>query len=210
MCRVPEGRKGEAGATLVELLVGLSLLALMAALLAGGLHTGLLVWESGGRRQAFQQRLERTDGFLRQILAEAELARVPGAGAPPDATAGFAGEAGRLGFLAPLPYQLGLDGRYAFELSQQADAGGGKLIVAWHRPSGQGGRGQTVLLEDVRALRVAYFGRRPGEARAAWHEAWSGQLGLPILVRIDLDLDSKQRPERATFYYALRLSDAAG
>ena len=200
-----------AGTTLIELLVGLSLLALMAALLVGGLHTGLRVWESGGQRQAFQQRLERTDGFLRQLLSDASLAP-PTAGVPQaDPAAGFIGDSSSLRFLAPLPYQLGLDGRYAFELSDHADGGHGRLIVGWHRLNAlPGGAGQTVLLEDVQSIGFAYFGRLPGETKSGWHASWSGQYGLPAVVRIDLGLPSSQRPDRVSLYYALRLSDAAG
>ena len=48
--RQPACHGGGAGTTLIELLVGLSLLSLMAVLLLGGMHLGLSVWESGNAR----------------------------------------------------------------------------------------------------------------------------------------------------------------
>ena len=82
--RQPVCRGGDgAGTTLIELLVGLSLLSLMAVLLLGGMHLGLSVWESGSARQNFEQQLERTDSFLRQLLGESSLAIGPASTARP-------------------------------------------------------------------------------------------------------------------------------
>src|SRR4029077_19912458 len=103
------------GTTLIELLVALSLLSLIAVLLLGSMRLGLRVWDAGGDRQVFEQRLERTDAFLRQLLGqsgrvapEVTMAGVDESGAAPQpiVKAGFLGEADRLHFVALLPYQL--------------------------------------------------------------------------------------------------------
>ena len=212
-------RDGPAGVTLVELMVALAVLSLMAVLLLGGMRLGLRVWESGGDRQASEQRLERADAFLRQLLAQA--GRAPGmSGLSPDeaaaatvtsmVTAGFIGEADRMHFVALLPYQLGSDGNYQFELSRHGNARGGNLVLGWRRDGGStreaGALAQTVLLDGVRSLRLAYFGHQTNEPASSWHERWADRNMLPALIRLDLSLALGAVPVRLTLFYTLRLS----
>jgi general secretion pathway protein J len=180
------------------------LLSLMAMLLLGGMHIGLRVWESGGERQDFGTRLERTDGFLGQLLGQASL--LPAAPSP----RGFLGEPQRLQFAAPLPYQLGSGGNFAFDLAVSSDDAPGALVLRW-RPLdpasvSHGRSNQTVLLPDVQALGLAYFGQQPGERQPAWHDSWSGKDWLPALIRLDLTMSAARSPDRLSVYVALRLS----
>jgi len=213
-------RDGPAGVTLVELLVALSVLSLMAVLLLGGMRLGLRVWESGGDRQASEQRLERADAFQRQLLAQA--GRAAGmSGLSPDeaaaptitsmATAGFIGEADRMHFVALLPYQLGSDGNYQFELSRHGNARGGNLVLGWRRDGGAtraaGAPAQTVLLGGVKSLRLAYFGHLTNEPASSWHERWADRNMLPALIRLDLSVALGAVPVRLTLFYTLRLSN---
>lgn len=221
----PVDRDGPAGVTLVELMVALAVLSLMAVLLLGGMRLGLRVWESGGDRQASEQRLERADAFLRQLLAQA--GRAAGmSGLSPDeaaaptvtsmATAGFIGEADRMHFVALLPYQLGSDGSYQFELSrhgnaQGANGQGGNLVLGWRRDGGAtrapGAPAQTVLLGGVKSLRLAYFGHLTNEPASSWHERWADRNMLPALIRLDLSMALGAVPVRLTLFYTLRLSN---
>jgi general secretion pathway protein J len=214
--RQPVGGGGGAGTTLIELLVGLSLLSLMAVLLLGGLHLGLRVWESGSARQSFEQQLERTDSFLRQLLGESSLAIGLAPAAQPGLAKtgqawGFLGGPAELRFMAPLPYQLGSAGRYAFELSGHSTREGLDLVLVWGRmdpgPAGSSASSQTVLLTDIQSLRLAYFGRLPGDAAMSWHEDWSGENGLPTLIRLDLSLAPGQLPDRMTLFFAPRFAN---
>jgi hypothetical protein len=120
---------------MIELLVGLSLLSLMAVLLRGGMHLGLRAWESGSARQNVEAQLARTDSFLRQLLGESSLAIGPVATADSspskaDQAWGFLGGLAAPRFMAPLSYQLGSAGRYAFELSGYPAAQGMDLVRA--------------------------------------------------------------------------------
>jgi general secretion pathway protein J len=215
--RQPACRGGDgAGTTLIELLVGLTLLSLMAVLLLGGMHLGLSVWESGSARQNFEQQLERTDSFLRQLLGESSLAigtaslEQPGP-SKADQAWGFLGGSAELRFMAPLPYQLGSAGRYAFELSGHPAGQGMDLVLVWARmnpgPTGSSGSSQTVLLTGIRSLRFAYFGRLPSDAGTSWHDSWSGENGLPALIRLDLSLAQGRVPDHMTLYFAARFAN---
>ena len=214
------GKHGAPGVTLVELLVALSILSLMAVLLLGGMHLGLRVWESGGDRQVFEQRLERADAFLRQLLAQAGRAApavatpaaedLTGPGAAPIVKVGFVGEADRMNFVALLPYQLGSAGNCEFQLSRHSNDRGGNLVLSWQRNIGAmetGGPSQTVLLGGVRSIRLAYFGHLTNEAAAAWHDSWADPMGLPALIRLDLSLSLGQELVRLTLFYTVRFSN---
>ena len=209
-----------AGTTLIELLVALSLLSLMAVLLLGGMRLGLRVWDVGGDRQVFEQRVERTDAFLRQLLGQAGRtasevtmagAAESGAAPLPIARAGFLGEPDRLHFIALLPYQLGSDGKYEFELGRHASAKGDNLVLGWRRRIGSASEAdqpaQTVLLGDVRSMRFAYFGHLTNEPQSAWHDRWADPTGLPALIRLDLSLALGQEAVRLTLFYAVRFSN---
>jgi len=214
------GKDGPPGVTLVELLVALSILSLMAVLLLGGMHLGLRVWESGGDRQVFEQRLERADAFLRQLLAQAGRAApavatpaaedLTGPGAAPIVKVGFVGEADRMNFVALLPYQLGSAGNCEFQLSRHSNDRGGNLVLSWQRNIGAmetGGPSQTVLLGGVRSIRLAYFGHLTNESAATWHDSWADPMGLPALIRLDLSLSLGQELVRLTLFYNLRFSN---
>ncbi|HEX4569692.1 MAG TPA: prepilin-type N-terminal cleavage/methylation domain-containing protein [Dongiaceae bacterium] len=214
------GKDGPTGVTLVELLVALSILSLMAVLLLGGMHLGLRVWESGGDRQVFEQRLERADGFLRQLLAQAGRAtpviatpgaeEISGPAVTPIEKAGFVGEADRMIFVALLPYQLGSAGNCEFQLSRHSNDRGGNLVLSWRRNIGAmetGGPAQTVLLAGVRSIRLAYFGHLTNESAAAWHDSWADPMGLPALIRLDLSLSLGQELVRLTLFYTVRFSN---
>ncbi|MFI5018492.1 MAG: hypothetical protein ACHQHK_11130 [Dongiales bacterium] len=209
-----------AGTTLIELLVALSLLSLMAVLLLGGMRLGLRVWDVGGDRQVFEQRVERTDAFLRQLLGQAGRtatevtmagADESGAAPLPIVRAGFLGEPDQLHFVALLPYQLGSDGKYEFELARHASAKGGNLVLGWRRSIGSASEAnqpsQTVLLGDVRSMRFAYFGHLTSEPQSAWHDRWADPTGLPALIRLDLSLALGQEAVRLTLFYAVRFSN---
>ena len=217
------GKDGPTGVTLVELLVALSILSLMAVLLLGGMHLGLRVWESGGDRQVFEQRLERADAFLRQLFAQAGRAtpviatpgaeEVSGPAVAPIEKTGFVGEADRMKFVALLPYQLGSAGNCEFQLSRHSNDRGGNLVLSWQRNIGAmetGGPAQTVLLGGVRSIRLAYFGHLNNESAAAWHDRWADPMGLPALIRLDLSLSLGQEPVRLTLFYTLRFSNNGG
>lgn len=167
----PASCRRERGLTLVELLVALTLLAMVSLLMMTGLRLGSRVWE---RVEGASQELDATlgvHGFLR--------ARLSGTSRP-DAVAGTAE---RLRFSAPWMTALGGAGIYGFELARRED----ELVLAW-RPveelvgSGQSAvaeavSGERVLLERITGLRISYFGRPKGADRPRWVERWAAEWG---------------------------------
>jgi len=185
--------KATAGFTLIELLVALMLFGLIAVVLFGGLTFGTRAWEVGNAQADRLAEVESVQGLLRRQLARCLLAG--GASTEEgEPSPSFTGEAGRLGFLAPAPPQIGVGGIYLFELTEEDGPEARRLVLTWRLPRGEvppegqastaGGR--RVLLDGIDSLDFSYFGSpRPGEP-AAWQDTWEGRQGPPRLVAVDL------------------------
>ncbi|MEQ9640278.1 MAG: prepilin-type N-terminal cleavage/methylation domain-containing protein [Alphaproteobacteria bacterium] len=164
------------GFTLLELLVGLALMALLAGLLFGSLRLGA---GTLARVDATAEALEDrrvVASFLRGRLAQAEPLN--------DATdtghsVAFTGAPDRLELVTEMPPAAG-GGRHRVVL----DNAPGGLRLAWRPLPGDGAAHQRLL--DVGPARFAYYGRHAGEADPSWHDTWTGELALPELVRLTL------------------------
>lgn len=169
-------RRGEKGFTLVETLVSLTLLALIATVMFGGLRFGARAWETVEERTGDHIQISAARAFLE--------ARLSSLSAPPSGDgADFEGSALAVRFSAlwtngPVP-----SGTYDFALSLS----GGDLVLGWR---GQGANetlaGSRALLTGAEALSFSYHAA-PGESEGAtgWRRDWS-RSGAPKLVRLDL------------------------
>jgi general secretion pathway protein J len=184
-------RRGEAGFTLVELLVTLVVLGLFLSLLFGGLRFGTRVWEATGAAGERRDAMEAAHGFLRRALAEARPSLgLDGEGQP---LAAFQGGAEALVFLAPLPAHLSLGGDVVVRVALAGERDRLRLVARWSlrwpRPADpaapEGEPREVVLAEGLRAAAFAYYGRLAGEEVPAWHDAWDEATNaLPELVRL--------------------------
>lgn len=175
------------GFTLIEMLVALTLVALLSAGLFGGLRLGARVWESGGERIAAVNDIEAARTFLRHRLSEAQpLRRRNDDG---EAVPVFDGEGERLRFAAPWPPHLGMGGAFVYELWNEAETGA--LMLDWklHRPDGvvdvsDGRNRPRRLFRDAGHVNLRYYGRRDDDESPGWHESWAGETTLPLMIEL--------------------------
>jgi general secretion pathway protein J len=201
-------RAAEHGFTLLELLAAITLLGLLMAALFGGLRLGTRVWQTADARLEGSMRTQVVQDFIRQRLAETlplemgPLELADAAVAEPV----FVGTVEAVRFASLLPEHLGA-GVYLMELAL-AEAGDadatGDLVLRWRpfepddptaeevEPEGR------VLLENIEALELSYFGSGDSAQPPDWWQAWEGQPELPRLIRLRVGFpenDGRQWPE---------------
>jgi general secretion pathway protein J len=187
----------EAGFTLVELLVALTVLALLVPLVFGGFRFGVRTWTRVDGIDAAGE-VEIARAFLRRQIESAYPAFI--AADPSALRVDFAGRRDRLAFLAPTPAAAGSAGmsRFTLHLAAADNRDGGdkrqrRLVMTWRPEFGDatalhaaGQPPDTILVDGVARLDMAYFGAVSRSEPADWHAEWSGRLRLPSLVRIRL------------------------
>jgi general secretion pathway protein J len=137
----PAGQ-GEAGFTLLELLIAITLLSLLLVALSGGVHFAGRAWKMQEDRIGRQGDINAVQNVLRQMLASGQS---------------FEGGSESLRFVGRLPAALARGGLFDIELYR----GGDKLLLSW-RPHFKGvsaglPHNQAGLLDGVTGLDLAYY-----------------------------------------------------
>jgi general secretion pathway protein J len=200
-------RTEEYGFTLLELLVAITLLGLLMAALFGGLQLGARVWERADARLDASMRTQVVQDFIRQRLTEMlPLEMVPPELAQEVYEPAFVGTLHAVRFASPLPENLGA-GIYLVELALAEGGhvdGTGNLVLRWHPLELDGPTAEEVvpeervLIENVEALDLSYFGTFDPAQPPAWWETWEGRAELPRLIRVRLSFpenDQRKWPE---------------
>jgi len=184
----------QTGFTLLEVMIATALLAVMMALLLGGMRIGADSWQQGERLAERATRLLVVDNFFRAQLGDLQplFEAQPLASAlalPPKPV--FSGGPTRLDFAGTLPPQV-RGGLYRFRLylAEEGDRNDLKLSL---RPFSTGDqRGDepiedVLVLENVESLRFSYFKKGNTGAESQWVEEWK-EVFLPSLIRIEVGL----------------------
>lgn len=179
----------DAGFTLLETLVALALLGLMSLLVFALLKTSGTVWARIDDRSTITGDRLRVQEFLREVIT----ATYPAVVKRPDGSSlvAFRGTAGSLELASVLPQSAAIGGFQRIRIWVAESEGNRRLMLAWrperndyHFGAGTGSDNESILIEHVAALALAYYGRLRGQPREAWHNEWRDQAGLPRLVRV--------------------------
>ncbi len=179
--------RAESGFTLLELLVSMTLLGLIALLLAGGLRFGTRAWETQAERSHAGGELVALQGFLRRQLEQAFQPFQDG----DDPRYLFEGTRDGLRFTAPLMARAAPAGLHHLDLRLNDER---QLVLSW-RPAepdeGFGSRARPwrreVLLEGAEELGFAYLPapeRRGGVELRDWRDEWRDEPDVPALLRL--------------------------
>ena len=170
-------RDGEAGFTLLELLVALVVLGFVLTGLSQGVRYGLRATDAQARMVNERGELDAVDRALRRLIEQMD----PGTARD---GSGVQGSASRLVFISQLPAASGLATQRATVVL--AVDGARRLVLrASPRPPGKPFGPppppiETELLRDVERIELAYW---PRDTASQWTNTWSASV-LPLLVRL--------------------------
>jgi general secretion pathway protein J len=188
-------RHGEAGFTLIEVLLATALLALALALAFATVRAATATAQRGEQLSQRSERMRAVEGFLRRRIVSAlpvAFATDPDSGEQ----VRFIGERDRMRFVADLPDYLGRGGPHLHDVrvfDRGGDRDGARLAVSFETVvAGQvveerQARAPETLVPDLTHVRFRYRGmaddNRPGE----WTDTWDARGQLPLQVEIDIE-----------------------
>ena len=174
----------QAGLTLIELLVGLTLLAAIAAATAGVVHTGVSNVERVDAGADRDNEMRLAHAFVRRHLESARPVRWR---RDLRYVAAFEGTPQSVSFVAVMPAWPDAAGLYLVRLALTD----GRLVMTRRLTSGETQRfdfrrtaERVVLAENAGGLRFAYFGRHRDDRPDQWHQEWIDRGAFPRLVRL--------------------------
>ncbi|MDQ6621754.1 MAG: prepilin-type N-terminal cleavage/methylation domain-containing protein [Pseudomonadota bacterium] len=186
-----------AGFTLIEVLVALTLFALLAGILAGSLRLVGRSWQGGETKVAQVDEMRQTQSFLRAQIVSALPKRMPKA---VDTPLLFSGKQDELQYVAPLPERVVEGGTMFFRVGLVKDGERSLLVLdrmfiepdltqlpEFNDPQ------RTVLADHVLEIKFGYFGRDVAASDAetpTWRDHWDDPQRMPILIRLDVRPDN--------------------
>lgn len=211
----------ERGFTLLEMLLGLALLALMMVLIYSSLNFGLRAWNTGDARVTEASHLRIVDQFLRRELGQVFPVRWRGI---PDSKIAFEGGRAEMRFVTTLNIgaATGAGGLQWGHLWLASDEKDGERFTTlylkrerfdtaakgWEDLTGDAKIKPVKLVTHVKSMEIDYFGAENDTAEARWASEWNQPLRVPQLVRITLKLDHGR--DIPPIVIALRLGEEAG
>jgi general secretion pathway protein J len=179
------------GFTLVEMLVSLSVASLLIGLVYGTVRIGQRSAAAIDHRVEDAEVMRIGWEFLQDAVRRARPMPDPSLDDEPTS---FDGNRDRLSFVADMPAYVGLGGLMRIGLAPDTTAEGDRLIVTRERFDVTGEAPEpapdsvqsAVLVDRLERLTITYFGQRPEDDLADWHDTWQELPAIPNLVRIEI------------------------
>jgi general secretion pathway protein J len=182
------------GFTLLELLIGMTLVGFILTLLFAGLRLGIRSWDAGEQHMVTSSRQAIVVDFIRRTLEQTYPLnwRVDN-----EDQLAFAGESESLQIVGPVPIHDGAASNYLIGLELVDGDGGRDLVMRWRMPDPREPgfapleeAKPKVLVKAVKEVTFAYFGAESDADEPAWHDQWVHQKAPPELIRLQITLEN--------------------
>ena len=189
------------GFTLLEMLIGLSLLGVLLILVYSSLNVGVRAWDSGDKRVAEASHQRIVHAFLRRDLAQVFPVRWRGIAEPKIA---FEGGKSSVRFVTTLNLGAGAKegGLQWGELFVAADEEGAagehhRAVFLKREPfdlrakdwEGLGDAKPVRLVRHVKDIELSYFGAETDIADPKWSDEWKNPQRLPLLIKVAFKME---------------------
>lgn len=187
--------KPHRGFTLLELLIGMTLLGFILALLFSGFRLASTSWDAVERQVERTTEEEMARALLRRLLPQLQPMRWKRA---TNQAIAFVGEPSGFRAIAPLSGQAGSSGLRVIEFAAETYAADGKdaarLILrqgplVHEAPDFAAGLAEAkphTILNGLTAVEFSYFGPDRQGATPQWQGTWTNEQQLPQLIRVGL------------------------
>ncbi|MBT3811818.1 MAG: prepilin-type N-terminal cleavage/methylation domain-containing protein [Gammaproteobacteria bacterium] len=184
------------GFTLLEVLLGMSIMSVMMLLLFASLRICVQNWNAGEKKIAEVSQAAIIQNFLQSKLH----ATVPLDGDfLEEAQFSFQGSQDQIQFVAAMPASAGRLGLQLFKMNLQPSGRGeqGSYLQVEMQPFFPQGEGEeqgvekpVIILRKIQRLQFAYFGsdNAAKNSDSSWQNDWLEKESLPKLVSIDIEL----------------------
>lgn len=181
------------GFTLVEVMLAITLVALIMAMAYGGFRSSVRATTSGEALIEETNRLRITHQFVRTQLSQA-LPLIIEEDAREGEMVRFEGEAKRVRFVAPMPGYLSFGGPYVQQFSLERGADGLDLVFHFallngYEPGDLEAEDGVVLLAGLRSGGFFFLGLDEEDQSSVWADFWETVALLPAAVGLSLDMD---------------------
>jgi prepilin-type N-terminal cleavage/methylation domain-containing protein len=191
--KTPRSFAGSAGFTLLEVVLALTIFALMGAILYGAYSLG----HSAVAKSQLNSTRNQKQRSIADLLGSYVRSTFPYRESPQEQTIFFEGDSDNLTFVSAYSQGMGGRGMAKIQIIQDEDERGGTTIkldetapVRINSESGSGGQTHRVVLHDhVKEFRLAYLD--PQAEEETWEDRWDGKerRRLPRAVRFTFQDD---------------------
>ena len=194
----------EGGATLIELLISITIVAVVLVIIMGAFRIGIRAWETGERDVELFQREQIVLSILKRQLASACRRPIPVEGEQPFIFKGTEEEIDFVSTVSVVPGENIGDVRVTYRVGRNHDSDLFSLEIA-ERDLLTGDRDKPMdLLDDdmihelvtgVYAIKFAYL-KQGEDGDREWLPEWAdaNEVGLPAAVKCSLQMDEKKPP----------------
>ena len=180
-------RPNSKGFTLVEMLVALSVAALLVSLVYGAVRIGQRSAQAVDRQAESSEIMRIGWQFLHDAITRARSVSDPD---DPANRTGFRGTSDRLQFIADIPSWVGIGGMMRIRLGSEATADGEQLVLSRERidknpvTQSEGVAERAVLVEHLDRIQISYLGPASAGQTPEWQSDWDHASLLPNLVSV--------------------------